>query len=140
MTAAEVISNVQLPGLGQQRVDIHANLNGTGPAPLLAGSEAVHAKYREERDKRLKLSGGVEQYRSIEAKGQFSKYLKDPWSEPITRDAVKEIDDVVVIGGGYGAQLVAVKLLEAGITNFRLVEKAGDFGKYHVLRPLGLGD
>jgi cyclohexanone monooxygenase len=36
--------------------------------------------------------------------------------------------DVVIVGGGYGAQLVAVRLLEQGITNFRLIEKGGDFG------------
>lgn len=36
--------------------------------------------------------------------------------------------DVVIVGGGYGAQVVAVRLIEAGVNNFRIIEKAGDFG------------
>ena len=34
----------------------------------------------------------------------------------------------MIIGGGFGGMLAAVRLQEAGITNFRIVEKAGDFG------------
>ncbi|KAK5312835.1 hypothetical protein LTR93_011183 [Exophiala xenobiotica] len=44
------------------------------------------------------------------------------------RDAIEEGLEVLVIGGGYGAQLVAVRLIEVGITNIRMVEKAGDSG------------
>lgn len=84
-------------------------------------------KYLEERDKRLRRNQGVEQYRLID--GAFNHYLKDPWIEPIgDRSPVDRTVEVVIVGGGYGAQLVAVRLLEAGIKDIQIVEKAGDFG------------
>lgn len=61
--------------------------------------------------------------------GSLSHYIEDPYlGEIIKRDPVDEEVDVVIIGGGYGAQLVAVRLQEAGIQNFRILEKGGDFG------------
>ena len=61
--------------------------------------------------------------------GLLSHYLEDPnLSEIIKRDPIDEEVDVVIVGGGYGAQLVAVRLLEAEIKNFRILEKGGDFG------------
>jgi hypothetical protein len=55
--------------------------------------------------------------------------LKDPWVEPgFERDPIEEEVDVVIVGGGYGAQVVAVRLIEAGVDKFRIIEKAGDFG------------
>ena len=36
--------------------------------------------------------------------------------------------DVLVVGGGFGGLLAATRLQKAGITNIRIVEKAGDFG------------
>jgi hypothetical protein len=88
---------------------------------------ALKDRYIAERDKRLQRGQGVEQY--IVLDGHLSHYLTDPWVEPgFTRAPVDEEVDVVIIGGGYGAQVVAVRLLEAGVTNFRIVEKAGDFG------------
>ncbi|KAF2094109.1 cyclohexanone 1,2-monooxygenase [Rhizodiscina lignyota] len=83
-------------------------------------------KYREERNKRLR-GDGVDQY--IPVDGSLSHYLDDPWVEPgFTRDPIDEEVDVVIIGGGYGAQLVAAKLIEAGVKDIRLIEKAGSFG------------
>ena len=34
----------------------------------------------------------------------------------------------MIVGGGFGGLLAAARLQEAGITNFRIIEKAGDFG------------
>jgi len=45
-----------------------------------------------------------------------------------TRDPVEETVEAVIMGGGYGAQLVAVRLGEAGIKNIKMIEKAADFG------------
>lgn len=59
----------------------------------------------------------------------LSHYLIDPWVEPgFTRDPVEQTAQVVIIGGGYGAQLVAVRLIEAGVKDIKIIEKAGDFG------------
>jgi cation diffusion facilitator CzcD-associated flavoprotein CzcO len=90
---------------------------------------ALKNKYLEERDKRLRANTeGVNQYRMVE--GSLSHFIEDPYlKEIIKRDPIDEEVDVVIIGGGYGAQLVAVRLQEAGIKNFRILEKGGDFGE-----------
>lgn len=88
---------------------------------------ALKEKYLAERDRRLARNEGIEQYTLLD--GKLSHYLKDPWVKPgFTREPVEEETDVVVVGGGYGAQVVAVRLIEAGVKRFRIIEKAGDFG------------
>jgi hypothetical protein len=88
---------------------------------------ALKEKYLAERDRRLARGEGVEQYTLID--GSLSHFLKDPWVEPgFEREPIEEETEVVIVGGGYGAQLVAVRLMEVGVRNFRIVEKAGDFG------------
>jgi hypothetical protein len=88
--------------------------------------DALKAKYVAERDKRIH-GGGVNQYRPIE--GSLANYTEDPYVQPgFARDPADLDCDVVVIGGGYGGQLVAARLIEQGINNFRIIEKGGDFG------------
>jgi cyclohexanone monooxygenase len=88
--------------------------------------EQLKAKYRAERDKRLR-SDGNEQY--VEIAGQFAHYLEDPYVEPgFTRAPLTDEVEVVVIGGGFGGLLVGARLREAGIADIRIIEKGGDFG------------
>jgi cyclohexanone monooxygenase len=88
---------------------------------------ALQAKYIQERDRRLARGEGVEQYTLLD--GSLAHYLDDPWVEPgFSRDPVEEETEVVIIGGGFGAQVCAVRLIEAGVTDFKIIEKAGDFG------------
>lgn len=95
--------------------------------PLAFDPKALKEKYLAERDRRLARNEGVEQYTLLD--GQLARYLKDPWVEAgFERAAVHEETDVVIVGGGYGAQVVAVRLIEAGVKGIRIVEKAGDFG------------
>lgn len=95
--------------------------------PLGFDPAALKSKYLEERDKRLARNQGVEQYVLLD--GPLSHHLRDPWVEPgFKRDPVEEEVEVVIVGGGYGAQVVAVRLIEVGVNSFRIVEKAGDFG------------
>ena len=87
---------------------------------------ALREKYAAERTKRLRADANG-QYQEIT--GQFAHYNEDHYVEPgFTRPALHEDIDVVIIGGGFGGMLAAVRLQEAGITNFRIIEKAGDFG------------
>jgi len=87
---------------------------------------ALRAKYRAERDKRLRREGN-EQY--VEVAGDFARYLDDPYVAPgFTRDALTDEVDVVVIGGGFGGLLAGARLREAGVADIRLIEKGGDFG------------
>lgn len=98
----------------------------TCPETLPFDPAKLRDKYREERSKRLR-SDGVDQYTLVE--GSLSHYLEDPWVEPgFTRDPIDEEVEVMIVGGGYGAQLVAANLIKAGVDDIRLVEKAGSFG------------
>jgi len=88
--------------------------------------DVLAARYRRERDKRLR-SDGNEQY--VEIAGDFAHYLDDPYVEPgFTRAPLTDEIDVVVIGGGFGGLLTGARLREAGIEGVRLIEKGGDFG------------
>ena len=126
--AAAPIAEVPLPDpdVAKSTVDIktgelaHENDLTFDPA-------ALQAKYLQERDRRLARDEGVEQYTLLD--GSLAHYLEDPWVESgFKRDPIEEETEVVIIGGGYGAQVCAVRLIEAGINDFKIIEKAGDFG------------
>jgi cyclohexanone monooxygenase len=88
--------------------------------------EALRAKYRAERDKRLRTDGS-EQY--VEIAGQYAHYLEDPYVTPgFTREPLTDEVEVVVIGGGFGGLLAGARLREAGVEDIRVIEKGGDFG------------
>ena len=88
--------------------------------------EEAREKYRIEREKRLRADG-IRQYKEL--KGDYEEFDRDPYVEAgFTRDAVIEDVDVVIVGGGFGGMIEAANLTKAGITNFRIIEKAGDFG------------
>ena len=83
-------------------------------------------KYLEERDKRLREDGN-DQY--LEIKGEFSYFAEDPYvDEAIQRNPLEDEVEVIIIGGGFGGMLAAARLKEAGIKDFRIIEKGGDFG------------
>ncbi len=48
--------------------------------------------------------------------------------KPIERAALNEDLTVLVLGGGFSGLVTSVHLVENGITNFKLIEKGGDFG------------
>ena len=85
----------------------------------------LRAKYRAERDKRLRDEGN-EQY--VEVSGRFAHFVDDPYVERSEREPLKDDVDVVVIGGGFGGLLAGARLREAGVEDIRIIEKGGDFG------------
>src|ERR1700741_3066104 len=88
--------------------------------------DALRERYRQERDRRRRPEGNA-QY--IEVKGDFSRYVDDPYVEPgFTREPFTDAIDVLLIVAGFGGQIAAAKLRQAGIDDFRIIEKAGDFG------------
>ena len=87
--------------------------------------DALRAKYRQERDKRLRADAN-DQYREVV--GDFTRFVEDPYSEPVTREPLTDEVDVVIIGGGFGGLLAGARLREAGVKDIRIIEKGGDFG------------
>jgi cyclohexanone monooxygenase len=87
---------------------------------------ALRAKYLDERNKRLRTEGNA-QYREVT--GDLQRFTDDPYIEaPIVREPITEEIDVAIVGGGFGGMLAAVRLEQAGVGNFRIFEKGGDFG------------
>ncbi len=98
----------------------------TNPPTIDFDLDALRARYREERDKRMRPDGN-DQY--IETKGDFGRYVDDPYVAPgFARDPISDSVDVVIIGGGFGGLLAAARLREAGVKRIRIIEKGGDFG------------
>jgi cyclohexanone monooxygenase len=91
----------------------------------MATFEELRAKYRAERDKRLRADGN-EQYREVV--GDFSRYVDDPYVARLERAPITDEIEVAVIGGGFGGLLVAARLREIGVESLRVIEKGGDFG------------
>ena len=60
--------------------------------------------------------------------GAYSHYDKDTNSEPSSRDALHKTVEVALIGAGHAGILAAHSLLDKGINDFCILEKAGDFG------------
>ncbi|HYL59823.1 MAG TPA: NAD(P)/FAD-dependent oxidoreductase [Candidatus Acidoferrales bacterium] len=99
---------------------------GNGNQGLDFDPDALREKYRQERDKRIRVDGN-EQY--VEVKGDFSRYVDDPYVAPgFTRAPLTDAVDVVIIGGGFGGLLAGARLREAGVKDIRVIEKGGDFG------------
>ncbi len=88
-------------------------------------TDAMHARYLAERDKRLRPDGN-EQY--IEPTGKFANYLDDPYVEPFEREPLFDDVTVAFIGGGFAGLVTGARLKQAGIDDVRIIEKGGDFG------------
>jgi cyclohexanone monooxygenase len=87
--------------------------------------DALRRKYLEERNKRLRPDGNA-QY--LEVKGAFAHYLKDPYTPVNAREPRTDHVTFAFIGGGFGGLATAARLVEAGVSDVRIIEKGGDFG------------
>ncbi|MEV7692192.1 NAD(P)/FAD-dependent oxidoreductase [Microbacterium sp. NPDC089189] len=87
--------------------------------------DALRARYRAERDRRIRPDGAA-QYRR--AAGRFGYYAKDPYTARVERDPVTDAVDTLVIGAGFGGLLTASRLRQAGADSIRLMDEAGDVG------------
>jgi cyclohexanone monooxygenase len=88
--------------------------------------DTLRAKYRRERDRRIRPEG-VNQYAETDDDlAAFSEL--DPHSPPVVRDPLGEEVDVAIMGGGFAGLLTAAKLKKAGVDSLRIIDMAGDFG------------
>ena len=87
--------------------------------------EALHERYRMERDKRIRPDGAT-QY--LEPTGRFANLSDDPWVGPVDRDPVTDEVTVALIGGGFAGLCTGAHLHEAGVTDVRIIDSGGDVG------------
>jgi len=87
--------------------------------------DALREKYRAERDKRIRKDANA-QY--VEVAGAFAPYLHDPYTEQADRPPLTDDVTVAIIGGGFAGLITGARLRQAGIDDFRVIEKGGDFG------------
>ncbi|MBB3665484.1 cation diffusion facilitator CzcD-associated flavoprotein CzcO [Prauserella sediminis] len=88
--------------------------------------ETIRARYRAERDKRLRPDGTA-QY--LQTADELAAYADDPWSDPpAAREPVTDEIDAVVLGAGFSGLLAGAHLRKAGLSRIRLVDTAGGVG------------
>ncbi|MDF3146621.1 MULTISPECIES: NAD(P)/FAD-dependent oxidoreductase [unclassified Streptomyces] len=96
------------------------------PMELDFDPEALRAKYRAERDRRIRPDGGA-QYRHLA--GEFGVDDQDPYADQeFTRAPLHDRVEAVVVGGGFGGLLAGARLRQAGVQEIRVIEQGGDFG------------
>ncbi|ADI03907.1 putative monooxygenase [Streptomyces bingchenggensis BCW-1] len=101
-------------------------LTPTDPERLGFDPEELRARYRAERDRRIRPDGRA-QYQSTT--GQFGYFEDDPHAaQGITREPLRDRVEALVIGGGFGGLLAGARLRQAGVESIRVIEKGGDFG------------
>ena len=95
----------------------------------LDSTDALAERYAAERDKRIRADAEA-QFVQLSHDSPFAnKYLEeDPYCKPLDRAPLTDQREVIVIGGGWVGMLTAARLIEAGITDVRIVESGGDFG------------
>jgi cation diffusion facilitator CzcD-associated flavoprotein CzcO len=87
---------------------------------------AIREKYAQERKKRLQRDGQRQYVRPI---GEFAEvYESDPHMPVAPRAAISEDLDVAVVGAGWTGLMAAYHLKNAGVTDLRLIDHAGDVG------------
>lgn len=87
---------------------------------------ALRVRYAHERDKRLNTKGQAQYVRP--SGDVVEDYSRDPHMPVADRDAVNEDIDVIILGAGFGGILSGYHLMQAGVTNFRNIDTAGDWG------------
>ncbi|RCV48791.1 flavin-containing monooxygenase [Marinitenerispora sediminis] len=96
------------------------------PQELGFDPEALRARYRAERDRRIRPDGNA-QYRGVG--GEFGYYADDPYAESdADREPLHDRVEVAVVGGGFGGLLAAARLRQAGVESIRVIDKGSDFG------------
>jgi cation diffusion facilitator CzcD-associated flavoprotein CzcO len=88
--------------------------------------EALRAKYREERDKRLRADGNA-QYQEVT--GAFAHFVDDPFApKDFDRSPLTDDVEVAIVGGGFSGLLAGARLRQAGVDSVRIIEGGADFG------------
>ncbi len=105
---------------------MHCQTSAVPPASEI-DIPALRAKYYAERDKRLNAKGSA-QYINDGPGDLHDLYNHDPHMAVAPRDPIVEELDVAILGAGFGGTMAGYHLTQQGVTNFRNIDHAGDFG------------
>ena len=99
------------------------------PESLGFDPQQLAQRYRHERDRRVREDAEA-QFVAVTNDSPFvNKYLaEDPYSEPVEREPIHDQREVIIIGGGWVGMMTAARLIQAGVTDVRIVESGADFG------------
>ena len=87
---------------------------------------ALRGKYAREKARRMRREGQAQYLRPT---GDVAPdFATDPHKPVAPREPVSEELDVLVIGAGWGGIKASYYLTREGVTNFRNIDTAGDFG------------
>lgn len=90
--------------------------------------EWFRQKYAAERDKRLPNTG-ADTFQAIDFEGEFAAFDADPHAAgPRTAPPMTADLDMLVIGAGFMGISAGIELMNAGVTNFKILDVAADFG------------
>lgn len=103
--------------------------NLLSPESLGFDPQQLSQRYRDEREKRVRADA-ESQFVAVGSDSPFAnKYLEDdPYSDTVDRDPIRDVRDVIIIGGGWVGMMTAARLSQAGITDVRIIESGADFG------------
>ncbi len=88
--------------------------------------EAARQRYPQARATRRR-NDGMDQFQEL--RGDLAEFDRDPFADPgFSRDAIDRDVDVVIVGAGFAGMLTAARLLDRGVDDFLIIDKAGDFG------------
>ena len=91
--------------------------------------EQLAERYRIERSKRLRDDAEFQFIEVTNDSAFANEYMAhDPYSETVKREPIKDIREVIVIGGGWVGLMTATRLIQSGVTDVRIVESGTDFG------------
>ena len=117
------MASEKITGKGYSLVTDEALKTLPPPPPGAVFDAEEQAKYKAFKEARA----GAADYIAME--GEFSRYLEDVYSaDPVSREALTDECDVLVVGAGFAGLLLWYKLREAGFENVRFCEKGGDVG------------
>ncbi len=85
-------------------------------------ADTARKRFAEEREKRLRKNG-LGQYIVAE-----SEMENDPWTPRTDRPQVNDHVRFTFVGGGFAGLLAGAELAKQGITDVRIIDRAGDFG------------
>ena len=95
--------------------------------------DALLAKYRSERDKRLRAEGNAQYRRVADVLGQN---LKDPYTPVAPRPPKTDHVTFAFIGGGFAGLVTGARLVEAGVQGRAHRREGRGFRRHLVLEPL----